>query len=548
MHVSMIPSARSRQRWAAATVAGLLITLTACGSDSGDPPELDESTLIVVAPDEGISWAVDAAFPGGDLQQNLHATILRKPYVESDDSNVLLQDLNDFEGYLAEDYSVSDDGLVYTFDLKEDVLSAAGNPLDVDDVLWSFERKFNTPTSLVPSGTAPAITDPSTQFSKIDDYTFSITLEDASSGFTLLSLLSDVYTQIFDSDLLLENATDADPYAVEWSKTNPNYGFGAYTVDDYQDGVEYTLKANPNAVFEPAIETVVLRVVADPGNRASAVVSGDADVARQLLPADQAELADDDGVVVPTISSSNIFLNMPLVTNKPPFDDVLVRQAMAYAVPYDEIIENVYYGRALHRTAILSPDRPGYDASGLAESVYDPERASELLAEAGYPDGVSFTLTVPSAQPDAQQAAIQIQSFAREAGFEIELQPLPAAAFAEGDATHAFQSYVREDGAITQSPPYELRLWTTPGSSENRADWENQEYLDAVTVGERAGDPFSDAAGTAWNAAERILLDEMPMIFVATKQPATVTGSWIDGFAWRTDVGTDYSQLTKSAE
>jgi peptide/nickel transport system substrate-binding protein len=549
---SIVPSGGifSRRNFLAGSGAvGLSAFLAACGSSAGQKSSggSGSSTLAVVAPDEGISWAVDAAFPGGDLQQNTQATLLRKPYIKTATSNVLIQDINRFVGYLATGYEVSTDGLVYTLHLRKGVRSAAGNPFTADDVLWSFERKFNTPTSLIPDGTAPAITAPDKQFKKIDDHTITITIADSSSGFTLLALLSDVYTQIYDSVLLKSHATAKDPYAVTWSKTNPNYGFGPYTVQSYQSGVKYTLVANPHAVFgAPNIKKIVLTVVADAGTRANLLKEGGADLARQLLPVDQASLAKDKSLIIPTVAYSNIFLNLPLLTNKAPFNDVKVRQAMTYAVPYGQIISSVYHGRALRRPGVLPATEPGYDGSGLPVYDYNPEKAKAMLAAAGHPGGVSYTLTVPASEPDAQQAAVQIQSFGKAAGFDVKIQQLPAAAFAEGDGEHTFQAYLREDGAITQSPPYELLLWTTPGSSQNRGDWNSPEFLAAVKSGEDVGSPFSAAAGQDWNKAEKIFLDEVPMIMAATKQPATGISASISGFAWRTDVGTDYSRLSRA--
>jgi peptide/nickel transport system substrate-binding protein len=536
---------------AAVVAVALSLSVAACGSGGsggGGAGAGAADTLVVVTPDQGISWAVDAAYPGGSLPQNTQATLIRKPYVANDASKALSQDIYDFEGYLADSYDVSADQLTYTFHLDPDATSTAGNKLTADDVLWSYERKFNTPTAITPALSYPAITDPATQIKKIDEHTVSFTIADVSSGFTLLALLADVTGQIYDSTLLKQHVTADDPYAVEWSTQNPNYGFGAYSVEKYEAGVQTTLKANPGFVLgEPKIKTIVSRVVADAGQRVNAVKNGEADMAENLPQADLADLASTDGIFVPDVDDPNSFLSFALVTNKPPFDDVKVRQAMAYAVPYDDIIKNVYYGRAVRNSpGILRSDTPGYDDSGIPMYTYDPDKAKALLAEAGHADGVSFTLTVSAATPAIQEAATQIQTAAKAAGFDIKIDQQPAGSFYEGLVAHDYQASMIYDYAVTLSPPYELLLYTTPDDTNNRADWTDQEFVDLVDQGIAAGDPLGDAAGSFWQKAMSIYVDQVPIDYVLNPQPDLAMAADIDGYAWRTDNTVDYSNLSRS--
>ena len=524
------------------------LALAGCSSSSNnDPGEAGAAgdALTIVTPDTSISWSIDKAFGGLEPANNLHATLLRKPYVDSSQEGSQQQDVYTFDPYLAESYTVSDDGLTYTFTLREAV-SAAGNTLSADDVLWSFERKFNTPTSLAPGIMAPSITDPAQQIVKVDDRTVSFTLPQAGLGATFLALMSDLLGQIYDSTLLKEHATDDDPYAVDWSAENPNHGFGPYEVTDYQQGVQTVLTARDDWVLgEVPVKTINVRIVTDAGTRANAVKNGDAHLAESVPPADSAELADDPNVFVPEVDNPNSYIMLPLVTNKAPFDDVKVRQAMAYAVPYDQIVSDVYRGLAKRQgPGFLLRDAPGYSDEGFPEYTYDPERAKALLAEAGHADGISFELAVSAADPDTVAAALQIQTAAKAAGFDVQIAQMPASQFAEQRSEHTSQAFLLRDYAITLTPPYELLVYTAPDSSNNFADWEHQPFYDALAAGNALPDALSPEAGQAWNAAERIYLEESPIVFIAQVQPSVLLSSEITGFAWRSDNWLDYSNLS----
>ncbi|WP_415394498.1 ABC transporter substrate-binding protein (plasmid) [Rhodococcus globerulus] len=541
---ALMPGRRCKRVTAVAAALGVFATAGCAASANNSSTAKDTTTLTIVTPDTGVSWALDAGYGDMGPGVNTQATLLRKPYVNTDQRGVQEQDLYKYEPYLAESYTVSNGGQTYTFRLK-DALSAAGNTLSADDVVWSFQRKFASATSIVPGVVAPSITDPSSQIVKVDDRTVAFTIPEAGLGATFLALMSDLTTQIFDSKLLKEHVTADDPYAVQWTTENPNYGFGPYEVTEYKPGEQIIMKARDNWVLgDIPTKTINLRFVADSGTRANAVKNGDADLAQSITPADSAELKRNSAVTIPQISNPNTYLMMPLVTNKAPFDNPLVRQAMAYATPYDQIVDNVYRGLAKRNgPGFLLDNAPGYTNTGLPNYTYDPKKSRELLAQAGFPDGVSFTLAVSAADPDTREAAIQIQTAAQSAGFDVQIEQMPASQFGEQRSNHTSQAFILRDWAVTLTPPYELLIYTAPGSSNNFADWEYQPFYDALTAGNMLPDALSDVAGRAWNAAEQIYLTQSPIVFIAQVQPNVVVSSHVSGFAWRSDNFIDYSNL-----
>jgi peptide/nickel transport system substrate-binding protein len=534
----------------AIAVAGVL-ALTGCAPSSDTAAATSVSDSIVVAA-AGIptSWAHDSGIASTskyDYMLNTQGFLVRNPYVLSDDGETLMQDTSTFEGDLAESYDVSEDGLTYTFHLRTDAVSAAGNPLTADDVIWSYERKFNTDTSSVKFVSRPILSDPASQIAKVDDHTVTITVASPGYGFTLLGLLANSTGAIFDSVLLKSHATAEDPYAVVWSDTNydSNYGFGPYMVESVSGDTEMVLVANPNHFGDaPEISKITYKVIADPGTWATALKNGEVQVAFGLRSIDSADMLSDDSLAVPDNTFSNQLLMMPLVTNKAPFDNELVRQAFAYAVPYDQIIENVYSGRATKADSLLDPTLAGYDDTGMTKYTYDTDKAQDLLAEAGMEDGVSFTLTYPSGTPDIADAAIQIQSLAADAGFTVTLEELPVAAFTAGRAAGEYQSVLLRDGAIVQAPSYVISLFTGQGATTNYSKWEVPEFYAAVDAAIAVGDPATEAGGKAWNAAERILWEQEPIVFIAKPKSNWAVSSGLVGAAYRTDAVLDFASIT----
>ncbi|MFB2586479.1 ABC transporter substrate-binding protein [Herbiconiux liukaitaii] len=527
---------------AAATASALL--LAGCSTPSAGSTD---GTFVIVTAAQPPSFSYETSVTGyeaAEFNTNIGATLIRNPYVAGEDGLASHQDYYSFEPLLAESYDVSEDGLTYTFHLDPDAVSAQGNTLTADDVVFSMERKFNVATSIVPFISNPVFTDVAQQVKKIDDSTVSFTVSDPGYGFTLLSLLANTPYNIYDSTALKEHATDDDPYGVAWSEETGTYGFGAYSLVDYTPGEQMVYEANPGYVLgEPEVKRIVQRVVADAGQRSNLVKSGDAQIATQLRPADQATLAADESAQVFDVAT-NAFVYMPLLTTSAPFDDVAVRKALALAIPYDAIMEDVYKDRLGPIDSILSDQAPGYDGEGLAANTTDVDAAKKLLSDAGYTEPIEFTLTVNNAVPDLQETAVQIQTAAKEAGFEITIDSVNSAAFQEGLGTKAFQASMGRDYAVVQSPPYVLSLFYTPGSPINWPDFDDEALNGAIAAGNAAGDPLSDAAGAEWNAAEKVLQSELPTIYIGYVQPLNAFANGVEGYQFRSDNVIDYSQLS----
>jgi peptide/nickel transport system substrate-binding protein len=536
-----------------ATVAGL-ITVTACSGSSTSSGQTEatgsaSNTVVIAVPSLASDFGTPDSGQEGFLFNNSNGTLVRKPYVSTGPSTVPGQSLYQFQPYLAKSYSVSPNGLVYTFVLRSGVKSPAGNTLNAEDVVYSYQRKFAAPSGDTIAVTAPVLTSAS-QVKAVNDMTVSFTIPKASEGLELLALLSDYTGYIDDAVLLKKNATSSDPYAIKWSDTHPNYGFGPYEVQDWVDNQSMDLAKNPGfpAALNGGPEYVKYRVVADAGTRLNSLESGAVDIATDLDYQDEANLASTPGITVPKFKQTNEWLILATGTNVKPFDKVAVRQALSYAIPYNQIIQQVYFGRATRGTGgVLDPTAPGYDSTGLPQYNYDPAKAKAMLASAGYPNGVPFVLTIDTDNPDEAAAAIRIQSAAKSAGFDISIDKRTVAGVWQGRTDHTLQAYLVRDYPVTLVPTYEMNLYTARNSLNNLGDWEYQPFYNASTAASSVTNQLSAQAGTLWNAAEKTMIEQDPLNPIVSVDQNIAYRSTITGFVWRSDNFIDLTQIRKSA-
>ncbi|PZE76592.1 ABC transporter substrate-binding protein [Curtobacterium sp. MCBD17_019] len=532
----------------AATLAVVgALGLTACGSGSGSTSS-DSLTIVTPAQAQSFSYETSATgYEAAEFFKNTGASLLRNKYVDGSGSEARHEDYNAFTGVLAKRYDESADGLTYTFHLDTDAKSTAGHELTADDVIWTMRRKFAVKTSIIPFISAPFITSAS-QFKKVDASTVTLTVAKKSYGYTALSLLANVGYNVYDAAELKQHTTSSDPWAVKWSGTHPNFGFGAYKVTTFTPGEQTIYGANTGyAEGAPAVKRIVQRVVSDAGQRANLVRSGDAQIATQLRPADQVGLQKGKQAQVYDVTS-NAMVYMPLLTTSGPFKDVAVRRALAYAVPYDKINTNVYHGRATAISSILPASDPGFDGDGLKANTYDVAKAKAILKSAGYTAPVAFTLTVNNSVPDLQETATQIQTAAKAAGFDVTINAINSSAFQSGLAAKTFEASLGRDYAVVQSPPYVLSLFYTPGSVINWPDFDSPALNQDIAAGNAAGDPTSTPAGKEWNAAQKVLQDQQPTIYINNVQPLNAFAKNVQGYVFRSDNVIDYSQLSLSAK
>jgi len=236
---------------------------------------------------------------------------------------------------LATEWSISPDGLVYTFKLRDDVKFHDGTPFTADAVVYTIERQANEdhPTHFEDMSYAGFTLEPLEKIEKIDDYTVQITLTNPYAPFLKnLAMFSNYIVQPAAVDEM------GDEYAQHPIGTGP-YVFESWTRDD-----RIVLKANDDYFRgRPAIDEIVFRVIPENAARLAELQSGNIHLMDGISPSDLGRIEDDDSLVLYSMPGLNInYMRFPF--NHEPFDDKRVRQAFSYAVNRENIVEYLYQG------------------------------------------------------------------------------------------------------------------------------------------------------------------------------------------------------------
>ncbi len=301
---------------------------------------------------------------------------------------------------VASDVSVSDDGLSYTFTLRDGVVFHNGAACTTEDVLYSFETCAATTVNASVAAALAAITDLSVDGSKIV-----MTLAEPNPDF--LSYVASVYIVPKDYTEQVTKPVGTGPF--RFVSRSPQENLILERHDDY-----YGEKAK--------IAKVTYKIYEDSTAMITALNSGALDLVAHLTVDQTQSLTNGYDVLEGTM---NLVQAIYLNNAQPPFDNELVRKALCYAVDVDALIELGYDGHGTKLGSSMYPNFGKYFDASLADAYpYDPEQAKALLAEAGYADGLSFTIKVPSNYDPHVNAAIILAEQLSKVGVEAKIQKI----------------------------------------------------------------------------------------------------------------------------
>lgn len=273
---------------------------------------------------------------------------------------------------LATDWRVVDD-VTFEFDLVPGVTFSNGEPLTADDVVFTFGRVLTEGAIDGASSPRAGLLGPLDHVEKVDDLTVRF-----------------VYQKTFPQELLLQALTHFQIVPQDYITEVGNAGFasapigsGAFTYLRGSLDSQVVLQANPSHWRgAPKLSTVVFRMMPEPSTRIAALLSGEIQIAQAIPPDLVSRLTGAPNVTVMTALGTRSY-QLEFDVTKPPFDDVRVRKAINYAIDWESILTNLYQGYGERLATGFLPSGFGYDAD-LAPYPYDPEKARELLKEAGY--------------------------------------------------------------------------------------------------------------------------------------------------------------------
>jgi peptide/nickel transport system substrate-binding protein len=327
---------------------------------------------------------------------------------------MLFGDTSELQPGLATSWEISDDGLQYTLALREGVKFHDGTPFNADAVVFTFERMLDEnhpyyddtfPWAGYYFGNVESI-------EALDDMTVRFTLKKPQS--TFLTLLKHVSGGI------------VSPTAVEkWGddfRSHP-VGTGPFKFVEWEKGQRVVLEANEDYWRgAPKIKRVIFKPVPDPTARLNQLRSGEVHLMVAFPPEFIPEIEEDPNLTLNSETGAHTWW-VAFNTTEPPFDDVRVREAVNYAVDKEAIVRDVLYGSA-SLSGGLVPGSVRWSSPEVEPYPYDPERAKELLAEAGYPDGFETDFLVPesgSGMIAPVGLATVIQAYLSEVGIEANL-------------------------------------------------------------------------------------------------------------------------------
>ncbi|MBB95998.1 MAG: ABC transporter substrate-binding protein [Rhodobacteraceae bacterium] len=401
---------------------------------------------------------------------------------------------------LAESWDISDDGLTYTFHLRDGVTFHDGTTMDSADVKFSLDRARADDSQNAQKALFAGIASVDTP----DPLTVTVTLSEPNGSFLF--------------NMAWGDAVIVAPETIDTITTAP-VGTGPYTLSDWVQGDRIELTRNPEYWGDqPAMATATFKFISDPTAAFAAMMAEDVDVftgfpAPENLP--QFEADPRFQVLVGSTEGETI-----LSTNNQmaPLDDVKVREAIAHAIDRQAIIDGAMFGYGTPIGTHFAPHNPAYvDLTG--NSAYDPEKAKELLAEAGYPDGFSTTLKLPPpsyARRGGEIVAAQL----RAVGIETEISNLEWAQWLE-------QVFKGKDFGLTivsHTEPMDINIYARP---DYYFQYDNPDFQALMTELDATTDP--DARAKLLGQAQTMISEDYVNGYLFQLAALTVAKAGIEG-------------------
>lgn len=415
---------KAKRILSAAAAVILCLSLAACGNEeqasteSNDATQAEETVVTLTE-----SWDFSVGFYpvfNATISNNYGVMYWGRNFYNT---LVCYDDNGEIQGELAENWDISDDGLTYTFTLRDGVKFSDGTELTAAAVKTSFESTIENLG--VYNGSYGKITTIIASMDASDDQTFIITLTQPYYG-----TLNDL-TMCNPMAIVNPAAFSGDPYDI---CTEQTMGTGPYMYAGDFDGTTYTFVRNPYYWGEtPEVDSFKIKVIEDNDAKVLALRSGEIDAiigSAQLSYDAYSELSQDDAFVTTVNDKGTKTRYVGFNLSVTPFDDIRVRQAVAYALDNETLCTSVFQRIEKPADSLFEADKPYCDVEQTAYS-FDLDKAKSLMDEAGWidsdgdgvreKDGQTLELTMPYKQGSASldDAVLVIASQLSEIGFKI---------------------------------------------------------------------------------------------------------------------------------
>ena len=405
---------------------------------------------------------------------------------------------------LASSWTVSDDGLTYSFKLQPNVKFQDGTPFDSGIVKYSLDRA-RAPDS---TNAQKQFFEPIDRVETPDPLTAVIKLKHPAGLF--------LYWLAWGDSVMVS------PKSVPTNKTHP-IGTGPFKFKQWVQGDRIVLERNPDywQKGKPKLDTVTFRFIGDPQAQAAALRAGDVDAFPEFSAAELFGAFQKDDRFATLIGATPNKLIAGMNNDRKPFTDMRVRQALMLAIDRKAVMEGAYSGLGTPIGSHYAPADEGYiDLTGVLP--YDPDKAKKLLAEAGYANGFTFTIKVPQMSYTTRAAQIMQGMFA-EVGVTMNIVP------SEFPAKWIEEVFTNKDYDMTiidHAEPMDIDIYSRPGYYFN---YHNEKFNAVVEQAFATADEAKrdDLLGQA----QRILAEQVPALYLfdlpfLNVEAAKLRGMW----------------------
>ena len=430
---------------------------------------------------------------------------------------------------LATAWSVSADGLTWTFQLRSGVKFHDGTDFNARAVATNVERWWDPkhPLGFRNSGKTYQIWknlfggfkfEPDSLLQAVrvvDDFTVVFVLKRPFAAFP--AALSSGYFGI------------ASPTAIQ--QAGKTYGLagatavgtGPFVFQEWRRGDRIVLTCNPHYWQPdlPKMEQLVVRFMTEPAARLAELRAGTIDMTVDLAPDQRSEVAQDPNLKVVLRPSLNVGY-LALNPNYKPLADVRVRQAIAYAINRPEIVQAFWGDLAQTNEHFLPPALKSYQSNQLGQYAFNPQQAQHLLKEAGYPQGFELELWYmpvsrpyyPNPKPIAEAFAADLSAI----GLKVTLRTKDWAAYlSDRNTSPGFQAFMLGWTADYSDPDNFLYPHFGPGATADLGNWRQQRILTLLEAGRRSQDP--PERRKIYREIDQLLFRELVRLPIVHSQP-----------------------------
>lgn len=517
-----------------ASGAALALAIAAGGTALAETP--GDTLVEALAIDDVISLDPAEAFEltTAEVTANSYSLLVR---LNPDDPTTIMPDL-------AESWTVSDDGLTYTFTLKPGLVFASGNPITAEDVAFSFERAVKLDKSPAFLLTQFGLTgDNVTERAKaVDPLTFALTVDQPYAPSFVLNVLTSTVGAVVDKALVMEHAEAVTPTAeYAWDTDFGNAflktgyaGSGPFVTRVWNANEAVVLERNDNYYGEKAkLARVIYRHMKESAGQRLALEAGDIDVARNLEPGDMEAIAAKEGLAVVNAPKGTLYYISFNQKNENLAKPEVV-EALKYLIDYDAIGATLIKGIGeIHQTFLPEGQLGELDATPY---TLDVAKAKELLAAAGLADGFSVTMDVRNTQP-VTGIAEAFQRTAADAGVKVEIIPGDGKQTLTKYRARNHDIYIGQWGSDYWDPNSNADTFSAnPDNSDEGASktlaWRNAWDVPALTAETRAAlletDPEKRAA--LYQALQQAVLDDGPFAIIFQQIEVAGIADTLSGF------------------